>query len=69
MGACAEAPLAERTASMTRDAGSMKVDGVCIDARTGASIRGSSMAALVLTSLLVVPAVREFSRSRVLNWD
>jgi hypothetical protein len=54
---------------MTRDAGSMKVDGVCTDARTGASIRGSSMAALGLTSLLVVLAVREFSRWRVLNWD
>ena len=69
MGTCAEAPLAERTASMTREAGSMKVDGVCIDARTGASIRGSSMAALVLTSLLVVLAVREFSRSRILDRD
>ena len=61
--------MAERSASMTRDAGSMKVDGVCTDARTGASIRGSSMAALGLTSLLVVLAVREFSRWRVLNRD
>lgn len=69
MGTWAEAPLAERTASMTREAGSMKVEGVCIDARTGASIRGSSMAALVLSSLLVVLALREFSRSRSLNWD
>lgn len=52
---------------MTRDAGSMNVDGFCIEARTGASIRGSSMAALMWLSLGVVPAVREFSRSRVLN--
>lgn len=43
----------------------MKVEGVCIDARTGASIRGSSMAALMLTSLLAVMArVFEMARSR-----
>ena len=53
---------------MTREAGRTKVEGVCIDARTGASIRGSSMAALVLTSRLVVMAVREFSRRRALDW-
>jgi hypothetical protein len=39
---------------MTREAGAIKVDGVFTDARTGAIIRGSSMATLVLTSLLVV---------------
>lgn len=52
---------------MTREAGKMKVEGVCIDARTGASIRGSSMAALVLTLLLAVMAVREFSTRRALD--
>jgi hypothetical protein len=60
--------LAERRASITREAGSMNVEGVCIDARTGASIRGSSMAALMLSSPVVVHAVREFSRSRILDW-
>jgi hypothetical protein len=59
--------LTARRASITREAGEMKVEGVCTDARTGANIRGSSMAALVLTSLLVVAAVREFSRWRVLS--
>lgn len=61
--------MAVRKASITREAGSMNVDGICTDARTGASILGSSMAALVLTLLLVVLAVREFSRSRVLNQE
>lgn len=54
---------------MTREAGSMNVEGVCIDARTGASIRGSSMAALMLSSPVVVLAAREFSRWRILDWD
>ena len=43
-----DAPLAARRASMTRVDGAKKADGVCIDARTGASIRGSSMATRVL---------------------
>jgi hypothetical protein len=43
-----DAPLAARRASMTRVDGAKKADGACIDARTGASIRGSSMATRVL---------------------
>ena len=42
---------------MTREAGRINVEGDCTDARTGASIRGSSMAALMLTLLLVVLAI------------
>jgi hypothetical protein len=44
----AEVPLATRRASRTRVDGAMKVFDVANDARTGANIRGSSMAALVL---------------------
>jgi hypothetical protein len=43
-----DAPLAARRASMTRVDGAKNADGVCIAARTGASIRGSSMATQVL---------------------
>lgn len=41
--------MAARRASMTREAGAINVDGVLTAARTGAIIRGSSIAALVLT--------------------
>jgi hypothetical protein len=39
-----EGPLAARRACRTSLDGAMRVDEACIDARTGASIRGSSMA-------------------------
>jgi hypothetical protein len=35
--------LAARRASMARDEGAMSFEEDCMDARTGASIRGSSM--------------------------
>jgi len=45
-----EMALAARRTSRTRVEGAMKAVDVAIDARTGASIRGSSMAALVRES-------------------
>ena len=45
-----EIALAARRASRTRIEGAIKTADVAIDARTGASIRGSSMAALVRES-------------------
>jgi hypothetical protein len=39
-----EEPLAARRACRTSLDGATRVDEACIDARTGASIRGSSMA-------------------------
>ena len=44
----AEVPLATRRASRTRVDGAMNVVDVANDARTGANIRGSSMAAQLL---------------------
>jgi hypothetical protein len=42
-----EAPLAARRACRTCFDGATSVEDACIDARTGASIRGSSMAAVM----------------------
>jgi hypothetical protein len=39
--------LAARRASRAREDGAMSFDEVCMDARTGASNRGSSMAAVM----------------------
>lgn len=51
---CGEVPLAARRACRTCFDGAMRLDDADIDARTGAIIRGSSMAAVVLCGAAAV---------------